>query len=263
MHGFNRLGGNSVAETVVAGMIVGEFIADFCDNVRERRQHPDRRSCATSSRASRPSSTRLLERRRHEDATAIKAAHAGDHDRQGRHLPHRAGPRAAVDELQKLLVRSRNIGVRSQRAGRQSRARDGLPRAEDAEARALRRLRRARRAPKAAARTSARTSRAATTPQWLKRTLATWKERARHAADARLRAARRRAHGAAAGLARLWRQGLRRPPRHRRAQAEVDAARSSKDGDRASSVQHALMPYEHLLPQAASRAQRTHRRALA
>ena len=31
LHGFNRLGGNSVAETVVAGMIVGEFIADFCD----------------------------------------------------------------------------------------------------------------------------------------------------------------------------------------------------------------------------------------
>jgi fumarate reductase flavoprotein subunit len=31
MHGFNRLGGNSVAETVVAGMIVGESIADFCD----------------------------------------------------------------------------------------------------------------------------------------------------------------------------------------------------------------------------------------
>lgn len=31
MHGFNRLGGNSVAETVVAGMIVGEYIADFCE----------------------------------------------------------------------------------------------------------------------------------------------------------------------------------------------------------------------------------------
>src|SRR5499426_1968861 len=31
MHGFNRLGGNSVAETVAAGMIVGEFIADFCE----------------------------------------------------------------------------------------------------------------------------------------------------------------------------------------------------------------------------------------
>src|SRR5512145_1187353 len=32
MHGFNRLGGNSVAETVVAGMIVGEFIADFIES---------------------------------------------------------------------------------------------------------------------------------------------------------------------------------------------------------------------------------------
>ncbi len=32
MHGFNRLGGNSVAETVVAGMIVGEYIADYCDD---------------------------------------------------------------------------------------------------------------------------------------------------------------------------------------------------------------------------------------
>ncbi len=29
MHGFNRLGGNSVAETVVAGMIVGEKMAEF------------------------------------------------------------------------------------------------------------------------------------------------------------------------------------------------------------------------------------------
>ncbi len=32
MHGFNRLGGNSVAETVVAGMIVGEYVADYCDS---------------------------------------------------------------------------------------------------------------------------------------------------------------------------------------------------------------------------------------
>lgn len=32
MHGFNRLGGNSVAETVVAGMIVGDSMADFCES---------------------------------------------------------------------------------------------------------------------------------------------------------------------------------------------------------------------------------------
>ncbi|ARJ56145.1 fumarate reductase flavoprotein subunit [Campylobacter cuniculorum] len=30
MHGFNRLGGNSCAETVVAGMIIGDYFADYC-----------------------------------------------------------------------------------------------------------------------------------------------------------------------------------------------------------------------------------------
>jgi len=32
LHGFNRLGGNSVAETVVSGMIVGNYFAQFCKN---------------------------------------------------------------------------------------------------------------------------------------------------------------------------------------------------------------------------------------
>jgi len=30
LHGFNRLGGNSVAEAVVSGMIVGEYFAEYC-----------------------------------------------------------------------------------------------------------------------------------------------------------------------------------------------------------------------------------------
>jgi fumarate reductase flavoprotein subunit len=30
MHGFNRLGGNSVSETVVSGMIIGNYFADYC-----------------------------------------------------------------------------------------------------------------------------------------------------------------------------------------------------------------------------------------
>ncbi len=30
LHGFNRLGGNSVAETVVSGMIVGSYMAEYC-----------------------------------------------------------------------------------------------------------------------------------------------------------------------------------------------------------------------------------------
>ncbi len=32
LHGFNRLGGNSVAETVVSGMIVGSYFAKYCKN---------------------------------------------------------------------------------------------------------------------------------------------------------------------------------------------------------------------------------------
>ena len=40
MHGFNRLGGNSVAETVVAGMIVGDFVADFCDRADNELRIP-------------------------------------------------------------------------------------------------------------------------------------------------------------------------------------------------------------------------------
>ena len=56
MHGFNRLGGNSVAETVVAGMIVGEYIADFCDRSRTMSPFPPA-WCASSWSASRRSST--------------------------------------------------------------------------------------------------------------------------------------------------------------------------------------------------------------
>ncbi len=32
MHGFNRLGGNSVAETVVSGMLVAEYVSDYCES---------------------------------------------------------------------------------------------------------------------------------------------------------------------------------------------------------------------------------------
>ncbi|MHC3994442.1 fumarate reductase flavoprotein subunit [Thiomicrolovo sp. ZZH C-3] len=34
LHGFNRLGGNSVAETVVSGMIVGEYVADYAEKCK-------------------------------------------------------------------------------------------------------------------------------------------------------------------------------------------------------------------------------------
>ena len=163
MHGFNRLGGNSVAETVVAGMIVGEFVADFCDDAANDVRIPTglvrEFVAAEQAKLDRLVSGAAAARTRRRSGAAmqeIMTAKVGIF-RTGAELA------SAVDELQELLERSRHIGLRHKRGRRQPRARDRVPRAEDAQARALRRLRRARSGPRAAARTSARTSRAATT----------------------------------------------------------------------------------------------------
>ncbi len=116
MHGFNRLGGNSVAETVVAGMIVGERIAEFCGNPANDidvstglvRDFLEREQAKLDT---------LLASGGTEDASAIRAemqdlmtAKVGIF-RTGRELEE------AVDALQKLLLRSRSIRVRGHAAG--------------------------------------------------------------------------------------------------------------------------------------------------
>ena len=108
MHGFNRLGGNSVAETVVAGMIVGEFISDFCD--REDLQIPLGvvREHLESEQAK---IDRLLHGNGTESATALMVEMQSLMTdkvgifRTGENLEH------AVGALRELLLRSRNIGV--------------------------------------------------------------------------------------------------------------------------------------------------------
>jgi len=116
MHGFNRLGGNSVAETVVAGMIVGEYIADFCDRSENDANVPTGlvRDFVTREQAK---LNAILLGSGTEDASAIKAqmqeimtSKVGIF-RTGKDLEQ------AVDELQKLLVRSRSIGLRSRAPG--------------------------------------------------------------------------------------------------------------------------------------------------
>jgi fumarate reductase flavoprotein subunit len=116
MHGFNRLGGNSVAETVVAGMIVGEFIADFCDKPENDASIPTGVVREFVQRESARLAGLMLGGGK-EDASAIKArmqeimtARVGIF-RTGKDLEQ------AVDELQKLLVRSRSIGLRSSSPG--------------------------------------------------------------------------------------------------------------------------------------------------
>jgi fumarate reductase flavoprotein subunit len=116
MHGFNRLGGNSVAETVVAGMIVGEYIADFCDRPGNDANIPTGlvREFLTREQARLDA---IVRGSGSEDASAIKAqmqelmtSKVGIF-RTGRDLEQ------AVDGLQKLLVRSRSIGLKSRAPG--------------------------------------------------------------------------------------------------------------------------------------------------
>ncbi len=116
MHGFNRLGGNSVAETVVAGMIVGEFIADYCDKTENDISIPTGvlRDFVNEEKAKLQG---LITSRGSEDASALKArmqAIMSDKVgifRTGKELEE------AVDELQKLLVKSRSIGLKSSAPG--------------------------------------------------------------------------------------------------------------------------------------------------
>lgn len=116
LHGFNRLGGNSVAETVVSGMIVAEFIADFCATdsgqdsiptglVREFLAAEQAKLDAMLARRDGESAFAL--RREMEDLMMDKVGIFRD----GQELEK------AVSGLRDLLSRSRNIAVRTRAPG--------------------------------------------------------------------------------------------------------------------------------------------------
>jgi fumarate reductase flavoprotein subunit len=116
LHGFNRLGGNSVAETVVAGMIVGEFVSDFCDRADNDVRIPTGlvRDFVFAEQAK---LDRLVHANGTEDASALRVAMQEIMTakvgifRTGRELD------AAVSGLQALLERSRRIGLRHKAGG--------------------------------------------------------------------------------------------------------------------------------------------------
>ena len=246
MHGFNRLGGNSVAETVVAGMIVGESIADFCDSAANDVTVP-MSLVHEFMRRERAHLDTLLGGGGSEDASALKArmqeimtAKVGIF-RRGSDLQE------AVDELQQLLARSQRIGLRSREGGanpelvtayrvqkmlklalciaqgalvrtesRGAHFREDFPRRDDA--------------------------------QWLKRTLATWPGEG----DALPTLGYEALDVAAMELPPGWRgygakDYVDHPDTAQRA-AEVAALRERMASASRFEVQQALMPYEHLLP---------------
>jgi fumarate reductase flavoprotein subunit len=116
MHGFNRLGGNSVAETVVAGMIVGEFIADFCDRSENDVSIPTRLIHETLQREQAKLDV-LIDGGGAENPAVLMGEM--QHIMTAKVGIFRSGSRLeeAVGELQQLLLRSRNIGLRYKARG--------------------------------------------------------------------------------------------------------------------------------------------------
>jgi fumarate reductase flavoprotein subunit len=243
MHGFNRLGGNSVAETVVAGMIVGEFIADFCD--REDLTIPLGlvREAVERERAKLDA---LLSGNGSESASALRAEmQALMTDKVG---IFRTGENLAqaVETLQQLLVRSRNIGVPYKASG-----------ANPELATAYRTQRMLKLALAIACGALARTeSRGAhfrhdyprrNDAQWLKRTLATWKNES----DTLPTLAYEPLDVKKMELPPGWRgygakDYIDHPDTAARL-AEVEALKKKYANDRFA-LQAALLPFEHLLP---------------
>jgi fumarate reductase flavoprotein subunit len=114
MHGFNRLGGNSVAETVVAGMIVGETIADYCDRnemtvstalVREAWQAQARQLEDIAGGQGSESPFQLLREMQQTMTDKVGIFRNGERLQE------------AVSTLRDLHGRSRNLGLRSQVRG--------------------------------------------------------------------------------------------------------------------------------------------------
>jgi fumarate reductase flavoprotein subunit len=116
MHGFNRLGGNSVAETVVAGMIVGEFIADFVESPKGELDIPTA-LIREAMAAERGRLDALLHGRGSERADALKIEMQQIMTDRVGIFRSGADLEEAVHRLQALLVRSRDIGLRTHADG--------------------------------------------------------------------------------------------------------------------------------------------------
>ncbi|MFV0597614.1 fumarate reductase flavoprotein subunit [Shewanella sp.] len=109
MHGFNRLGGNSLAETVVGGMIIGKYVADFCEN---NSLEIDTKLAEKFMRQVQTEIDTLVDGEGHESPFELKR------EMQRIMMDYvgifRNGPELdkAVTELKALLERSRKLGIK-------------------------------------------------------------------------------------------------------------------------------------------------------
>ncbi len=247
MHGFNRLGGNSVAETVVAGMIVGEFIADFCESPEGEVDIPTAlvREAVEAERARLDG---LLNGGGTERADAIKIEMQQTMTDKVGIFRTGADLQEAVHRLQALVLRSRNIGLRHRADG---------PNPELVTAYRTQRMLKVALciATGALARTESRGAHfredfpARDDAAWLRRTLATWTD----PADTLPCLHYEPLEVMGMELPPGWRgygakNYVDHPDTPRRAEEVAALRERMKEQDR-HDVQAAIMPYEHLLPE--------------
>jgi fumarate reductase flavoprotein subunit len=246
MHGFNRLGGNSVAETVAAGMMVGEYIADFCARSENNANIPTR-LVEEILRREQAKIDVLIDGRGSESATTLMAEMQTIMTTKVGIF--RTGPvlEEAVHDLQQLLLRSRNIGLRAK-------ARSANPELVTAY-RVQKMLKLALCVAYGALnRTESRGAHyredfpQRNDAKWLNRTLATWKSEN----DTLPSLSYEQLDVLKMELPPGWRgygakDYVDHPDTPTRA-AEVDALKQKMGGTTRYALQQSLMPYEHLLP---------------
>ncbi|MDR2014487.1 MAG: fumarate reductase flavoprotein subunit [Azoarcus sp.] len=246
LHGFNRLGGNSVAETVVAGMIVGEFIADFCDKpendapfpltlAREFVRREEAKLAAILDGDGHENPFQLCTEMQHIMTRHVGIFRKGDELLDG------------IAHLQRLLERSAHIGV------------SGKSRAANPELVAAYRVRRMLKlaliiAQGAYLRTESRGAHfredfpRRNDREWLKRTLAFWPDEAAGMPSFEYEPLDVMKMELPPGWRGYGAKDYIDHPDTPRRQQEVDATRSRMEGQGRFAVQEALMPFSDQLP---------------
>jgi len=110
MHGFNRLGGNSVSETVVSGMLVSEYISDYLDS-DESHLSIHTANVEKFVRIEQEKLDALLSKENGEDAYVLRRAMEEIMMNKVGIFRNGDDLQKAVDELEELHKRSKNIEV--------------------------------------------------------------------------------------------------------------------------------------------------------
>ncbi|MBW1840432.1 MAG: fumarate reductase flavoprotein subunit [Deltaproteobacteria bacterium] len=115
MHGFNRLGGNSLAETIVAGKIVGEKIAEFLQSYDVQFNTAAIRDAASRERER---IDRLVAGKDgNENVFDIRSAMQDELMERVGIFRNGTDLQKAVDNLQEIHARSQKVGLRSNGVG--------------------------------------------------------------------------------------------------------------------------------------------------